>query len=85
MTRRPLLAWSGYSAIKTLEETFVAAVLVEYKHEGMEVEAVACHIMQGLPWRKMFTLAHDCPESAGVPIDGIAGRMQKMGVAIIAA
>src|SRR6202035_107230 len=40
------LASSGYTAIKTLEETSVAAVLLEYKHEGIDAEAVACHIKQ---------------------------------------
>ena len=29
-----------------LEETSVAAVLLEYKLEGMDAEAVACHIKQ---------------------------------------
>jgi hypothetical protein len=38
------LASSGYSAIKTLEETSVAAVLLEYKQEGMDAEAIACDI-----------------------------------------
>src|ERR1700722_14894827 len=40
------LASSGYAALKTLEETPVAAVLLEYKQEGMDAEAVACHIKQ---------------------------------------
>jgi len=46
------LASSGYAALKTLEETPVAAVLLEYKQEGMDAEAVACHIklrFLGLP------------------------------------
>jgi CheY-like chemotaxis protein len=43
------LASSGYSAIKTLKETSVAAVLLEYKQEGMDVEAIACHIKQRFP------------------------------------
>ena len=43
---RVKLALSGYEAIKTLEETSVAAVLLEYKQEGMDTEAVACHIKQ---------------------------------------
>ena len=32
-----------------LEETSVAAVLLEYKLEGMDAEAVACHIKQRFP------------------------------------
>ncbi len=43
------LASSGYTAIKTLEETSVAAVLLEYKQEGIDAEAVACHIKQRFP------------------------------------
>jgi hypothetical protein len=37
------IASSGYTAMKMLEESAVAAVLLEYKHEGVDVEAVACH------------------------------------------
>jgi len=40
---------SGYTAIKTLEETSVAAVLLEYKQKGIDAEAVACHIRQRFP------------------------------------
>jgi two-component system response regulator HydG len=43
------LASSGYAAIKTLDNTSVAAVLLEYKQEGMDAEAIACHIKQRLP------------------------------------
>ena len=43
------LASSAYDAIKTLAEASVAAVLLEYKQEGMDAEAVACHIKQRYP------------------------------------
>jgi CheY-like chemotaxis protein len=43
------IASSGYTAMKMLEETSVAAVLLEYKHEGMDAKAVACHIKQRFP------------------------------------
>jgi CheY-like chemotaxis protein len=43
------IASSGYAAMKILEETPVAAVLLEYKQEGMDAEAVVCHIKQGFP------------------------------------
>ena len=43
------IASSSYAAMKTLEETSVAAVLLEYKQEGMDAEAVACHIKQRFP------------------------------------
>ena len=43
------IASSGHTAIKILEETSVAAVLLEYKQEGMDAEAVAAHIKQRSP------------------------------------
>jgi two-component system response regulator QseB len=43
------LASNGFDAIRTLEETAVAAVLLEYKLEGMDAEAIACHIKQRFP------------------------------------
>jgi CheY-like chemotaxis protein len=43
------VASSGYVAIETLEKTSVAAVLLEYKQEGMDAEAIACHIKQRFP------------------------------------
>jgi CheY-like chemotaxis protein len=43
------IASSGYTAIKMLEQTSVAAVLLEYKQEGMDAEAVACHLKQRFP------------------------------------
>jgi CheY-like chemotaxis protein len=43
------LASSGYAAMKVLEEASVSAVLLEYKHEGMDAEAIACHIKQRFP------------------------------------
>jgi CheY-like chemotaxis protein len=46
---RVKVASSSYAAIKLLEDAPVAAVLLEYKHEGMDAEAVACHIKQRFP------------------------------------
>ena len=46
---RVKIAPSGYPALKMLEETPVTAVLLEYKTEGMDAEAVACHIKQRFP------------------------------------
>jgi CheY-like chemotaxis protein len=46
---RVKLASSGYTSIKTLEETSVAAVLLEYKQEGMDAETLACQIKQRFP------------------------------------
>jgi CheY-like chemotaxis protein len=43
---RVKVASSSYTAMKMLDETSFAAVLLEYKEEGMDVEAAACHIKQ---------------------------------------
>jgi len=42
-------ASSTYTAIKVLEKTSVGAVLLEYKQEGLDAEAVAFHIKQRFP------------------------------------
>jgi two-component system, response regulator FlrC len=42
-------ASSGDTALKMLEEMAVDAVLLEYKQEGMDTEAVAYHIHQRFP------------------------------------
>jgi CheY-like chemotaxis protein len=54
------IASSGYTALKILEETSVAAALLEYKHDGMDVEAVACHIKQRLPNLPIIPLSAYC-------------------------
>jgi DNA-binding NtrC family response regulator len=43
------LASSAYTVMKMLENTSVTAVLLEYKQEGMDAEAVASHIKQRFP------------------------------------
>ncbi|MGA8214316.1 MAG: response regulator [Candidatus Sulfotelmatobacter sp.] len=43
------IASSSHIAMKMLEEASVAAVLLEYKHEGLDSEAIACHIKQRFP------------------------------------
>ncbi|MFZ0478013.1 MAG: response regulator [Terriglobales bacterium] len=42
-------ASSGQAAIRKLEQASVAAVLLEYKQEGMDAEAIAWHIKQRFP------------------------------------
>ena len=54
------IASSGHTAIKMLEETSVAAVLLEYKQEGMDAEAVACHIKQRFPNLPIVLLSAYC-------------------------
>jgi CheY-like chemotaxis protein len=44
-----IIAPSGYAAMKILVRTPVAAVLLEYTREGIDAEAVACHIKQRYP------------------------------------
>ena len=44
-----MIASSSHSAIKILEKTSVDVVLLEYKTEGMDAEAVAFHIKERLP------------------------------------
>lgn len=46
---RVKIASSGLSAMKILEESSVAVVLLECKLEGMDAEAVACHIKERFP------------------------------------
>ena len=43
------IASSGYAAMELLKKAAVAAVLLEYKPEGIDAEAVACHIKQRFP------------------------------------
>jgi len=42
-------ASSGYTAMKMLEATRVSAVILEYKVEGMDAEAIGCHLSNGFP------------------------------------
>jgi DNA-binding NtrC family response regulator len=42
-------ASSGYTAMKILKERSAVAVLLEYKQEGMDAEALACLIKQRFP------------------------------------
>ena len=57
-------ATSGYAAIKMLEEASVDAVLLEYKKEGMDAEALAYQINQRFPDVPIILLSayFDMPE-----------------------
>jgi CheY-like chemotaxis protein len=50
-------ATSASAAIAVLERRAVAAVLVEYKSEGMDAEAVAHHIKQRFPSQPIILLS----------------------------
>ena len=67
---RVKLASSGYAAIKTLEETSVAAVLLEYKPEGIDAEAVACHIKQRFPSLPIILLSCLLRDARANPVVG---------------
>ena len=60
------VASSGQAAMKMLEEVSVAAVLLEYKLEGMDSEAVACQIKQRFPNLPivMFSAYSRCPSES---------------------
>lgn len=55
---------SAYAAMKILEKTPVDAVVLEYKLEGMDAEAVAYHIKQRFPHLPIVLLSaySDMPE-----------------------
>jgi len=57
-------ALSGYTAMKMLEEMSVDAVLLEYKQEGMDAEAIAYQIKQRFPKLPIILLSAytDMPE-----------------------
>ena len=59
-----ITASSAPTAIATLEKMTVDAVLVEYKSEGMDAEAVAFHIKQRFPNQPIVLLSaySDMPE-----------------------
>jgi len=54
---RVKIASNGYTAMKTLEEMSVAAVLLEYKQEGMDAEAIACQVKQKFPHLPIILLS----------------------------
>jgi len=51
------IASSAYAAMKLLEEASVSAVLLEYKLEGMDAEAVACNIKRRFPTLPIILLS----------------------------
>lgn len=59
-----ITATTTAAAIALLERTAVAAVLLEYKCEGMDAEAVACQIKRWFPAQPLILLSaySDVPE-----------------------
>ncbi len=57
-------ATTVYASIAVLENTAIDAVLMEYKSEGMDSEAVAFHIRQRFPRQPiiLFSAYSDVPE-----------------------
>ncbi len=57
-------AASTTAAIKALEESPVSAVLMDYKSEGLDAEAVAFHIKQRFPQQAIILMSaySDMPE-----------------------
>jgi two-component system, NtrC family, response regulator HydG len=51
------VASSSYAALKILEQMPMTAVLLEYKLEGMDAEAVTCHIKQRFPHLPIILLS----------------------------
>ena len=58
------VATDAHKAIKMLDDVPVAAVLVEYKTEGIDAEAIAFHIKQRFPHQPIILLSaySDLPE-----------------------
>jgi CheY-like chemotaxis protein len=58
------IASSSHTAMKLLEDAPVAAVLLEYKQEGIDAEAVAWHIKQRFPNLPIILLSayYEMPE-----------------------
>lgn len=54
---RVKMALSGHTAMKVLQDVPVAAVLLEYKTEGMDAEAVASHVKLRFPSTPIILLS----------------------------
>jgi len=85
--RKATLETFGYSvevatdaskAMKVLEDVPVAAVLIEYKTEGIDAEAVALHIKQRFPHKPVILSSAypDLPERVLWLVDGYVMRSE---------
>ncbi len=75
-----ITATSAASALAVLENTAVAAVLVEYKSEGMDAEAVAYYVKQRHPGQPIILLSaySDMPERILWLVDGYVMRSEPL-------
>jgi response regulator RpfG family c-di-GMP phosphodiesterase len=72
------LASNGYDAIKMLEEESVAAVLLEYKQEGVDAEAIACHIKKRILWLvDDYVMKSELPEQLLTIIERVHKRLDQ--------
>ncbi len=71
-------ATNASAAISILEQLAVAAVLLEYKHEGIDAEAVAYQIKQRFPREPIILLSaySDMPERTLWLVDGYVMRSE---------
>ncbi len=74
------IAASALAAIAVLESTPVAAVLIEYKAEGMDTEAVASQIKRRFPTKPVVLLSaySDLPERVLWLVDEYVMRSEPM-------
>jgi CheY-like chemotaxis protein len=77
------IASSGHAAMKMLEEVSVVAVLLDYKLEGMDAEAVAAHIKQRFPDLPIILLSaySEMPEGILWLVDEIRDEERTAGTA----
>lgn len=84
------IATSGDAALEMLEEMPVAAVLIEYRSEATDTEAIAFHIRQRFPNEPIILLSacSDLPERVlwwvdeyvmkSEPLDGLAKVIERV-------
>ncbi len=73
-------ATSVQAAISALQSTAVAAIIVEYKSEGMDAEAVAYHLKQRFPDEPIVLLSaySDTPERVLWLVDEYVMRSESL-------
>ncbi len=73
-------ATSVQAAISALQSTAVAAIIVEYKSEGMDAEAVAYHLKQRFPDQPIVLLSaySDTPERVLWLVDEYVMRSESL-------